>query len=90
MGVAASFVMWPRCRKQTVVPLTHGGSTQNLALIGQAVLEKKMFEIVDGRATDDDDGRRRTDAGAWVYYKLTWWAFGSGELKKLVASPFVM
>ena len=25
----------------------------------------------DGRTTTDDDGRRRTDAGAWVYYKLT-------------------
>ena len=30
-----------------------GGSTLNLALIGQAVSEKKMFEIVD----DDDDGQ---------------------------------
>ena len=26
---------------------------QNLALTGQAVLEKKMFEIVDGRITTD-------------------------------------
>ena len=30
--------------------------------------------------TDDDDGRR-TDDGPLVYYKLTLWAFGSGELK---------
>ena len=29
--------------------LTQGGSAQNLALIGQAVLEKKMFANVDGR-----------------------------------------
>ena len=29
---------------------------------------------------DDDDGRRRTDDGPLVYYKLTLWAFGSGEL----------
>ena len=43
--------------------LTHGGSTQNLALIGQAAWEK-MFKIVNGR-------RQRTYAGAWVYYKLT-------------------
>ena len=35
------------------------------------------FESVD----DDDDGRRRTDDGPLVYYKLTLWAFGSGELK---------
>ena len=33
--------------------------------------------------TTDDDGRRRTDDGPLVYYKLTLWAFGSGELKKL-------
>ena len=39
-----------------------------MALIGQAVSEKKMFEIVD----DDDDDGRTTDAGAWVYYKLTY------------------
>ena len=34
---------------QTIfVPTTHRGSTQNLALIGQAILEK-MFKIVNGR-----------------------------------------
>ena len=33
----------------------------------------------DGRQTTDD--RRRTDDGPLVYYKLTLWAFGSGELK---------
>ena len=48
-----------------------GGSTLNLALIGQEVSEEKVFEIVTncGRATDGR--RRRTDVGAWVYYKLT-------------------
>ena len=30
--------------------------------------------------TDDDDGRQRTDDGPLIYYKLTLWAFGSGEL----------
>ena len=35
-------------------------------LIGQAVLEEKIIEIVDGRT----DGRR-TDAGSWPSYKLT-------------------
>ena len=39
-----------------------------MALIGQAVSEKKIFEILD-------DGRT-TDAGTWVYYKLN-----SAELK---------
>ena len=39
---------------------------------GQAVSEKKMFEYY-GRRTDDRRRRRRTttDAGPWVYYKLT-------------------
>ena len=34
----------PRCSEQTFVPPTHGGSSQNLALIGEAVSDKKMFE----------------------------------------------
>ena len=33
------------------------------------------------RTTTDTDGRRRTDDGPLLYYKLTLWAFGSGELK---------
>ena len=44
---------WPKCCKQTFVSPSHGSSTQNLALIGQAVLEK-MFEIVNKGQTDDD------------------------------------
>ena len=31
------------------VPPTHGGSTQNLALIGAVVWEKNMFKIVNRR-----------------------------------------
>ena len=44
-----------------------------MALVGQVVSEKKIFEIVDGRT---DDGR--TDAGSWPSYKPN----GSGELTK--------
>ena len=51
----------------TTMPRTN--FVPNLALIGQAVSEKKMFEHC-GRRTDD--GRRRTDAGQWVSYKLTY------------------
>ena len=43
--------------------------------IGPAVSEKKIFEIVD------DDGRR-TDAGAWVYYKLTYEPSAQVTLKR--------
>ena len=32
------------------------------------------------RRRTTDDGRRRTDDGPLLYYKLTLWAFGSGEL----------
>ena len=53
MGMVAILVTWPRCREQTFVPPTQGGSTENLALIRQEVSEKKMFEIVDdGRMPD--------------------------------------
>ena len=76
MGVAAILVMWPRCPEQTFIPLTHGGSTWNLALIGPAVLEK-IFE--NGGRTPMDNGR--TDDGACLYYKLTNEPKGSGELK---------
>ena len=65
MGVVAILVIWPRCREQTVVPPTHRGSKQILALIGQSVSEEKMFGECE---------RTTMDAGAWVYYKLTWWA----------------
>ena len=47
MGVVAILVIY----EQTFVHPTQGGSTENLASIGQVVLEK-MFEIV----YDDDDG----------------------------------
>ena len=47
--------------------------TYNLIKTGQLASEIFKFESVD------DDGR--TDDGPLVYYKLTLWAFGSGELK---------
>ena len=53
MAVAAILVMWPIPREQTFVPPSHWGSIWNLALIGQAVLEKQIFENggrTDGRA----------------------------------------
>ena len=75
MGVAAILVMWPRPRKQTSVPPTHGGSTWNLASIGPAVLEKKIFE--NGGWTTDG----WMDDGACLYYKFTNDPKGSGELK---------
>ena len=57
MGVAAILVMWSRCREQTIIPPTHRGSKQILALIGQSVSEEKMYEECE---------RTTTDAGAWV------------------------
>ena len=71
MGVVAISVKWPRPREQTLVLPFHWGSMWNLALIGQAVLEKKMFE----------NGGRRMDDGPRLYYKLDNEPKGSGELK---------
>ena len=36
-------------------PPSQGGSTLNLALIGQAVSDEKMFEIVDNDHEDHND-----------------------------------
>ena len=36
-------------------PPSEGGFTLSLALIGEAFLEKKTFEIVNGRTTTTDD-----------------------------------
>ena len=57
IGVTAILVMWPRPREQTFIPPSQWGSIWNLVLIGQAVLEKKIFE----------NGAQRP----WLYYKLT-------------------
>ena len=78
MGVVAILVTCLRPREQTFVPPSHWGSTWNFALIGQAVLEKKIFENGGRRMTDTG---RRTDDGPWLYYKLTNDPKGSGELK---------
>ena len=52
---------------------------KNLMKIGQLALEIFKFESVDDGQRRTTDGRR-TDDGPLVYYKLTLWAFGSGEL----------
>ena len=74
MGMAAILVMWPGPFEQTFAPPSHRSSIWNLTLIGLVVSEEKMFK---------ECGRRRTTE-ADLSYKLTKWAFGSGELKMLV------
>ena len=71
MGVVAILVKWPRPHEQTSVPPTHGGSTWNLALIGQAVLEK-IFE----------NGGWWTDG--WTTSHC--YTINSGELKKTITT----
>ena len=60
---------------KTFVPSTHEGSTKHLALISQAVLERKIFE---------NGGRRRTttmeDNGRTPEHGYTIRSDGSGEL----------
>ena len=69
-GVLPYMGWWPSwsCETDAVnklsFPTTHRGSTRILAL-AEAVLEKTMFVHCVRRQTT-------TDAGAWVYYKLTW------------------
>ena len=82
MGLAAILVMWLGPFEQTFVPPFHRSSIWNLTLIGPVVSEEKMFKECGRRRTttaDDDDVRRTTEA--YLFYKLTKWAFGSGELK---------
>ena len=69
MAMAAILVMWPGLFEQTFVPPSHRSSIWNLTLTGP--VEVKMFK---------DCGRRRTTE-AYLSYKLTIWAFGSGGLK---------
>ena len=65
MGMEAILAMTWTILQTFVLPF-QGDSIWNLALIGQAVSKEKMFEIVD-----DPRHTTTTDAGAWVYYKLT-------------------
>ena len=58
--------------KKTFIPPSHRSSTWNLNLIGPVVSEEKMFK---------ECGRWRRTMEAYSSYKLTKWAFGSGELK---------
>ena len=54
MGMVAILVMWLKHSEQTFVPPSHWGYIWNLALIGPAVLEKKISENgwqMDGRQT---------------------------------------
>ena len=72
MGMAAILVMWPGPFEQTFVPPSKGVSIWNLSSIRPVVSEEKMFEIVDGRTTDDGV------TGILLAHPR---AFGSGELK---------
>ena len=47
MGMVASLVMWPGPFEQSFIPLSHGGSTWNVASIGIAVSQEKKFENVE-------------------------------------------
>ena len=47
MDMAAILVMWHKPFVLTFIPLYHGGSTWNLALIALAVFKEKKFENVE-------------------------------------------
>ena len=73
MGMEAILVMWPGPFEQTYVPQSHRSSIWNLTLTGPVVSEEKMFKKCGWQQT--------TPTEAYLSYKLTKWAFGSGELK---------
>ena len=77
MALVAILVIWPGPFEQTVVPLSHRSSIWNLTFIGPVVSDEKIFK---------ECGRWRT-TGAYLSYKLTKSAFGSGELKITQNSP---
>ena len=77
MGMAAILVTWPGTFEQTYIPPSHRSSIWNLTLIGPVVSEEKMFK---------ECGRRGTTE-AYLSFKLTKWAFGSGELKIVPSGP---
>ena len=52
MGMVALLVMWPKSFEQLFFSKVPGGCIWNLVAIGPVVLEKKSFEIVDGRTTE--------------------------------------
>ena len=71
MGMAAILVMWPGTFEQTFIPPSHRSSIWNKTWPGPVVSEETMFKEC-GR-------QRRTET--YLSYKLTKWAFDSGEPK---------
>ena len=62
MGVAAILFMWTGVHEQTFLLSSHWSTIWNLALIGQAAVEKTL-----------ENGGRRTDGlndEAWLHWKL--------------------
>ena len=80
IAMAAILVMWPGPFEQTFVPPSHRSSIWNLTLIGPVVSEEKMLKECGRRRTTTYDRQRTTEA--YLSYKLTIWAFDSGELIK--------
>ena len=56
MGMAAILVMWHKSFEQTFIPLSHGGSTWNLASIGLEISKEKKLWIW----VTLDEGQRMT------------------------------
>ena len=67
MGMVAILVMWPGPLEQIFIPLSHGGSTWNLALIGQVVSKEKKFENVN---PSDLGSRSMNDLDLWYSYRF--------------------
>ena len=79
MGMVAILVRWPGTFEQIFVPQSHRSSIWNLTLIGPVVSEEKKFK---------ECGGRRHTMEAYLSYKLTKWAFRSGDVISLEQQSF--
>ena len=70
MGMAAILVMWHKPFEQPFIPLSHGGSTWNLASIGLEVSKEKKFENVN---QSDLGWRSMHDLHLWYSYRFMYW-----------------
>ena len=87
MGMAAILVMWPGPFEQTSVPHPIEAPYEIWLWLAQWFLRRCIKSVDNGRWRRMTYNRRRTTE-AYLSYKLTKWAFGSGELKMYLCKLF--
>ena len=72
---------WSNLPQNLMQPFPHSSDATHKIWSRLAIWLQRYTGLKVWTTTTTDDGRRRTDDGPLLYYKLTMWAFGSGELK---------